>query len=68
MGIELGMTVSKQRIEEAKITNAKLWREIKNRHDTAAEIATDGRPDYAWATKEAEKEFAKALGIELEGV
>lgn len=60
--------MSRQRIEEAKKTNANLWREIKNRWDTSAELATDDRPDYAWSTSEAEKEFAKALGIELGGV
>ena len=60
--------MSRQRIEESKKTNANLWREIKNRWDKSAELATDDRPDYAWSTKEAEKEFAKTLGIDLEGV
>ena len=60
--------MSNQRIFEAKVANPKLWREIKNRWDKSAELATDDRPDYAWSTKQAEKEFAKAIGIELEGV
>lgn len=53
------------RLEEAKKNHNALWTQILDEWYASAGKATDGRPDYMWAQKKAEQEFAAKLGVDL---
>lgn len=54
-----------KKLKEAKLNHPELWQRIHDEWRASAERATDGRPDYAWAQKKAEHEFAAKLGVDL---
>ena len=53
------------KLEEAKKNNPQVWKTINDRWHASAEKATDGRPDYAWALRQAHLEFAAELGVDF---